>query len=262
MRINRYRIVRPQLSSSGARRCAALAALLLAVSAGAAAAQTVAATLSAPPGVLLSIRAAGFDDTGTNPRFTSASFSTTDYYNTAEVRNGIVWVEAKTSEELNALASPPADPFTVRAELTMTNDEDETATRTVDLETDYNVVSNPTPPATPSPQPQTTAITAPPGVLVSLTAADNFDDAGTNPRFTSATFSTTEYYSTAGIRDGVLWLQARTAQELNALDSPPASPFTVTVDASMTNDEGDTATTTFTFETTYDRDSAGQQESD
>ena len=44
-----------------------------------------------------------------------------------------------------------------------------------------------------------------------------------------------------------------TNAELNALDPRPDNPFTFTADVTMTNDEGQTASGTLTFETTYDR---------
>ena len=46
-------------------------------------------------------------------------------------------VRPRPSEELNALDPPPDNPFTVQVTLTMTNDEGETATGTVDYSTEY-----------------------------------------------------------------------------------------------------------------------------
>ena len=83
-----------------------------------------------------------------------------------------------------------------------------------------------------------------------------FTNAGTNPRFTEAVFSTMDYYrsGSTGIRDGVLVVTTKSTAELNALSSPPPEPFRVTVGMTMTNDEGHTATGTFAFRTTYPRD--------
>ena len=99
---------------------------------------------------------------------------------------------------------------------------------------------------------------APAGVLIYALAEGTFDNAGTNPRITAADFSTTEYYSVHRISDGRLWVQPMTAEELNALSSPPPSPITVDVTVTMTNDEGETASGTITFETPYERDASAQ----
>ena len=91
-----------------------------------------------------------------------------------------------------------------------------------------------------------------------------FSDFGTNATYTSVTFSTTEYLDTS--RSGVgtlhgspsltgsgghLSVTVLTNDELNALDPKPPSPFTFTADVALTNSEGETASTTLTFQTAY-----------
>ena len=211
----------------------------------------------APAGVLVYVRAGdAFDNAGTNPRFTGAVFSSTEYYSAHTIRDGILYVQPRTAAELSALPSPPSSPFTVAVDATMTNDEGQTATGTLTFRTTYERVEAALPSEPAEPEPvfsETEARIAPVGILVYVLAGDAFDNAGTNPRFTGAVFSSTEYYSAHTIRDGILYVQPRTAAELSALPSPPSSPFTVAVDATMTNDEGQTATGTLTFRTTYER---------
>ena len=78
----------------------------------------------------------------------------------------------------------------------------------------------------------TEARPAPPGVLAGVAADLSFDNAGTDPRITDAEFSATEYRDTREIgSDGRVWLRAMTDAGLNALASPPPSPFTVAVDS-------------------------------
>ena len=124
-------------------RAAALAAALAILGAAAAASDSSTLRVSAPPGVLVSISAhqwydewTGADD-GTNPKITEATFSTTDYYDEHEVNDGRLWVQAKSDADLNALASPPSDPFEVEVDVKMTNDEDLEKTDTVVFTTDY-----------------------------------------------------------------------------------------------------------------------------
>ena len=223
------------------------------------------AARNARPGIVVSTSAEDeFDDAGTNPIFTGAVFSTMAYYDDTSTgidpSKGILLVGAKTAAELNALASPPDSPFTVTVEVTMTNDEGQTATGTMTFETTY--VRDPTP-ATPTPTftGSQAARNAPPGIAISVSAADEFDDAGTNPRFIGTVYSTTAYYDdkSTGIDSstGNLVVQAKTTAELNALASPPDSPFTVTVEVTMTNDEGATASGTLTFTTSYTRTPSG-----
>ena len=207
----------------------------------------------APPGVLISVGAGAFADAGTNPRITNAVFSTTAYLNTNQIHRGRLFLEVKTADELNALASPPDSPFTFTAEVTMTNDEGLTGTGTITFSTSYDRDQTPKPAAVPV-QPtlsRTAQISAPPGELVTIGADEVFDNAGTNPRFTNAVFSATAYYDVSRIEAGRLAVQAKTARDLNTMASPPDSPFTVTVEVTMSNDEGETATGTLSFETHF-----------
>lgn len=200
-----------------------------------------------------------FFNAGTNPRFTDVSFATMEYYvdaDTGITDDGRLAVRVKTAAQLNGLPDPPPATFRVSTTLTMANDDGDTATTTIRISTSY----------TRNPIPQPTfrtgggAVTAVPGVLVSTFIEGWFDNQGTNPRFSSATFSTLDYYDEtySGIgahHDGYLFAQAKTSAELNALDTPPPDPFYVYATVTMTNDEGQTATGTITFETDYERDS-------
>ena len=251
----------------GAPRWALAAAVAVLGAAPAAATESsLTVRLSAPPGVLVSVSAHQWygewtGDEGSNPRYTEAAFSTMEYYVEAYTRiyDGLLFLQPKTSEELNALASPPPDPFTVTVEVTMTNDEGETATGTLKFKTDYASASDDetVPSLTTNPQPyqvRWTAITAEPGTTVTIYAVNLFASAGTNPKITDAVFSTTEYYDTHEVRDGLLRVQSKSAADLNALASPPSDPFTVEVRVTMANDEGQTASGTINFETTYGGD--------
>ena len=213
----------------------------------------------APPGVLISFIASWtFDDAGTNPTITEVEFSTTDYYSTHSISNGIAFLEAKSSAALNALSPRPSSPFTVDVTLTMSNDEGQTATGTVEVETTYDrMPDTPSAPNDPDTVPTAAARGAQhvgPGTLVNIWADTPwFNNAGTNPRVTEASFSTTEYYSTHEVLEDKVHLQVKTGAELSALPSPPVSPFIVTVTVTMTNDEGQTATGDFEFQTSYHR---------
>ena len=260
----------PALARHGVRAAALAAALLLgaapvAFAPEAAAEPTFKTGLEvrkATPGILITAAAVdAFDNAGTNPRYTEAAFSTMEYYVEAYTRiyDGLLFLQPKTSEELNALASPPPNPFTVTVEVTMTNDEGETATGTLKFKTDYASGSDDetAPSLQSNPQPylvRWTAITAEPGTTVTVYAVNLFASAGTNPKITDAVFSTTEYYDTHEVRDGLLRVQAKSAADLNALASPPSDPFTVEVRVTMANDEGQTASGTINFETTYGGD--------
>ena len=216
-------------------------------------------TVSAPTGTQVTINADGyFDNPGTNPQFTDAVFSTTDYYDVHEVSNGVIVVQAKTAADLNAMQAPPSNPFTVSVEVTMTNDAGQTASGTIDLETTWAKATAPGPaqPVMPTFADDPATIDAPSGVLISVGVGDYFNNPGTNPKFTAAVFSTTDYYDVHEVSNGEVWVKAKTAADLNAMQSPPSNPFTVTVDVTMTNDGGQTATGTLTFETTYVRSPA------
>ena len=101
-------------------------------------------------------------------------------------------------------------------------------------------------------------IDAPPGTLFATDAADVFDDAGTNPRFLSVSFSTGDYYGPdSGVYGvGRLWVEVKSEEKLNALPSPPPSPFTVTATVTMINDALVTAKGAIEFRTTYARNPA------
>ena len=219
-----------------------------------------------PVGTLTSITAGEvFDNAGTNPRFTDAVFADSPYLTDGRVHNGLLFVEAKTAEQLNALSPPPPSPFTVAVDVTMTNDEDQTATGTLTYEMRYaRATTAGTPPEAPRDPPvqptfsRTATESLPVGILISYTADEMFDNAGTNPRFTGAVFPDRTYLNegavpTSGTRAGQLFIEVKTAEQLSALASPPDSPFTVTAEVTMTNDEGQTATGTVTFEMRYAR---------
>ena len=210
--------------------------------------------VTARPGFQININAAdAFDDAGTNPRLTDAVFSTTTYYAWHSLSRGL-YVTVKSEAALNALAEPPPSPFTVDITLTMTNDEGQTASGTVTLQTTYDRMTAeersriPTPTFT-----QTEMMNAPPGESVFVYADDVFDDIGTNAKLTGAVFSTRKYHSRGHTGLGMLWLTTRSAEKLNAMETPPPSPFTVDVTVTMTNDEGKQASGTVTFRTEYDR---------
>ena len=97
---------------------------------------------------------------------------------------------------------------------------------------------------------------APEGTMVSVWIGSVFDNAGSTPRFTSAALSTLEYCdvcATIGANDTRIWYRAKTSDELNAMSPPPPTPFTVTLDVAMTNDDGETASGTLSLKTQYER---------
>ena len=227
------------------------------------------ASQTAPYGTLISTTIDKvFLNAGTNPRFTDAVFSTMEYYDQdrTKIDNDRVFVDVKTAEELNALPSAPPSPFTVTANLTMTNDEGETVTGTMSYVTEY--LRNPTPGATPTapsdapqetPTPKTDATVnvSTVGILISIDPEEAFDNLGTNPKFTAGQFSTEDYFKDSplnGVANGRLYFWFKTAAELNDLPSPPPSPFTVTATVTMTNDEGHTATGSVNLVAEYARD--------
>ena len=242
--------------------CAALALSAASGSAALAAGQPYKIYSLAPPGSLVTVDPARYFLHGTNPRFTEATFSTTEYYSSHEISDGQLLVQVKTDAELNALSPPPPARFTVTATVTMTNDEGLTASSMIEFQTEYrrNAPTLPQPGGPPAPTfiQQSGAAIAPPGHLMSTQAHQWFDNAGTNPRITDAVFSTTEYYKEHSISRGFLWFEVKSTAELNALPSPPPSPFRVDVTVTMTNDEGRTASGTITFETEYVRAAAAE----
>lgn len=54
-------------------------------------------------------------------------------------------MRAKTSEELNALETPPPNPFRVTVDVTMTNDEEQEASGTITYQTTYDYTPPPPP---------------------------------------------------------------------------------------------------------------------
>ncbi len=213
-------------------------------------------TRPGPVGVLLSHRISeSFNNAGTNPRFTDVTFDKPAYLDVppsgdiTEPAEGVAsrfWVRTKTSAQLRALPEPPSNPFTVKATATMTNDEGHTGT--VTFTTKYQTEEPPTPTA----KTGTGVFNAPAGALTSISADQVFDNAGTNPTFTNVDFYSTYYYSGTGISDsGQVWVRVKTDAELNALDVVPRNPFTSSASVTMTNDEGQTATGTASFKTTY-----------
>ncbi len=268
MTIEHHRTIEPRLRP---RRFAAfvapLAAAVLLGAPPAAAEPTVKLSrIAAHPGVEFSLPAdAVFADAGTNPEFTEAEFSTTEYYDRSGIdADGVLWVQAKAVKDLNDLPSPPTSPFEVTAAVTMTNDEGQTASATLTFITRYSrEASAPPPPsvrtwqtgASPS-RPQN----APAGTLISTSVEEFFDNPGTNPRFIDAEFSTTEYYDVARVSaydpaeptSGRILVKAKLPKDLKALPTPPPNPFTVTAVATMTNDEGQKAQVTITYKTSWD----------
>ena len=183
-----------------------------------------------------------------------------EYYSFGQISEGVLWVRARNDAELNALPAPPPSPFTVDVTVTMANDEGRTASGTIAFETPYERATPEQPDEAPAPTfSETEALRdADPRFWKQIRADDVFDNAGTNPRITAAVFFTTEYYSVHKVNEGRLWVRPKTSEELNALPSPPRCPFTVDASVTMLNDEGQTATGTITFETTYER--AGRAE--
>ena len=208
---------------------------------------------NASAGALTSISADQvFDNAGTNAKFTNVDFYSTYYYSGTGISDsGQVWARVKTDAELNALDVVPRNPFTTSASVTMTNDEDQTATGTVSFKTTYAKPDSPSGGPTPK---QKGVLNLSPGYSYIYSPHLLFDNVGTNARITGAAFSTLDYYNKldTGVWGGEVYVFAKTAAQLNALASPPPSTFTVDVMVTMTNGAGQTATNTLTFQTTYD----------
>ena len=282
MTINRHRAVKPTSSSwstaegsstrTGPRRLAAFAAALAATvlmlsgtpAAAAPTFQTQSSHISAPPDVLVSVSAEdNFDNAGTNPRFTDVAFTATAFYSDSGIVDGVLQVRAMTAADLNALSSPPPNPFAVTATATMTNDEGETATGRFTFETYYAKQENTSStPVGPAPTPIHETRHGVPGALMSHQISHSFNNAGTNPVFTDVTFDKPEYLdvppsgdivdvNAAPDGDSRFWVRVKTSEHLRAVLSPPPSPFTVKATATMKNDEGHTGTVTVTFTTNY-----------
>ena len=213
-------------------------------------------TVTARPGFQINIPAwKAFDNAGPNPRLTEAVLSNPEYFDWHGVKRGRLYVEVKSDAALNvAAAPPPPSPFTTTAAVTMTNDRGETASGTITFRTTYDRMTPEQLRAVPTPAfTQTETMNAPPGKSVLVYSDDVFDDTGTNAKLTGAVFSAREYYSVGHTKLGMLWLKAKTAEQLNAMSPPPPSPFTTDVTVTMANDEGKEASGTITFRTTYVR---------
>ena len=214
------------------------------------------ATWNAFPGVLIAVLAEdAFDNAGTNPRITDAVFSAAKYFSVHQVSRNKLWAWLKTDAQLRALSPPPPSPFTVDVAVTMANDEGQTASGTITFRATYDQTA----PEEPGGEPVAPTVlddptwNAPPGVLINVLAETAFDNAGTNPEIIAAELPAAEYHSVLRIDGGKLWIQSMTAEELNALPTPPPSPFAVKVTVTMANDESQTASGTLTFETEYAR---------
>ena len=149
MHTNRHRAAElpasPRSRRAGGHRSAALAgalAVLMLGTTAAVAAPTVKAGLQPlDPGAGEVVQAKAqftFDNAGTNPRFTAATFSTMDYY--VEANTGItgtlsdfIDIKPKTSAELGAMSPPPSNPFSVDVTVTMRNDEFHVVTDTIEV---------------------------------------------------------------------------------------------------------------------------------
>ena len=213
----------------------------------------------APPGSLTGLTPVhAFYNVGTNPRFTSVEFSSMEYYDSVSIgnRDGYLYVQVKNAEQLRAMAKPPPSPFTVTATVTMTNDEGATGTRTLTFETKY-FTSEALAALTVGPTAKTGTIIKVPRYprAIAVRVADVFDNAGTNPVFTRSVFSTRVYhrFPFSGVqgRERRMALMAKPEADLKALATPPPNPFDIKVTLTMTNDEVQTATGTFTVRTTY-----------
>ncbi|MCY4591406.1 MAG: hypothetical protein OXE86_12765, partial [Alphaproteobacteria bacterium] len=97
------------------------------------------------------------------------------------------------------------------------------------------------------------------GILTSVHPSKVYDGPtkhGGNPRFTSVTFSTMDYYDdeVTGLVIKKIMVMTKTAAELNAMDPPPPNPFMVTADATWTDDTGTTKDVKITFTTTWPKE--------
>ena len=220
----------------------------------------------ARPGTLVSLSPSDmFDNVGTNPRFTSAFVPIREFleehYISTDPHDGSsrLHVRVKTTDALNALPSPPPNPFYTWATVAMTNDEEQTFARNVTFETRYlrkqGLVYVPGQPPTVY---RTIPFLVPAGTFIRIYPRDVFDNSGTNPVFTEVSFSTTDYFHQYSIMDapghhnhGTILVQAKDNDQLNALPSPPPNPAEVTATVTITNDEEQTATAKVTIETAY-----------
>ena len=253
-----------RLFAAGRRRGglpAALAAMALMLAAAPAAAEeptilTQTRPINAPPGLALGIHADEvFHNPGTDPEITEAEFSTTLWYSTHEVSDGRLLLQARTEEELNALASPPPSPFEVTVDVTMENAEGQTASGALTFQTTYERTSST--PWEPPPEPtfsHSGTISAAPGAVTTVLIDDLFDNPGTNPRFVGVGFHSTTYLEFYDIPEATpdrFTVEIMNERDLSALSPQPPRPFSFQADVSMENDEGQTASGTVTFSTTW-----------
>ena len=108
--------------------------------------------ITAIPGVKHTVRIDRlFVNPGTNPKFVVVDFSS-HIVLLDESRTGlpddsggadIFTVAVKTEDELRALASPPPNVFSFEADVSMTNDEDQTASGRVTFQTEWNIAPLP-----------------------------------------------------------------------------------------------------------------------
>lgn len=259
-------------------RAAALALAIAAGPAAPAAAEPAFAwdnPLDMPPGVATYIPVQSvFSDSGTNPVFDSVTFGTTAYidpsrsgfgsvpsgFSSGADRGELLVVTMLTNAELNALDPLPDNPFTFTADVTMTNDEGQTASATLTFETTY---ARTTDEGSQDPPPPVflrsgSAVTADPGGTLTFDVNGLFDNAGTNPRFTAVGVEAfaSDFASAAlvaGSNDTEFTVTVATSAELSALETPPPATFGFTVDVEMTNDAGHEASGVIVLETTYVR---------
>ena len=239
---------------AGPRSAAALAAMLAALilSTTTAVADTVYKTTTVLIGVLITIDPGDFytlSGWAEDPRFTSVTFSTMDYYDDSitGLHGKYIAVKTKTAAELNAMANPPSNPFTVTADATWTDNTGTTKSARISLKTTWPKK------APPGPTLSVTTQHAAPGSMASGWASYFFSNAGAGARLTDVSFSTMEYYDAdrTGLSGTFLDVVAKSSEELNAMDSPPPNPFTVQVTLTMTNNAGQTGTGTVDYITNY-----------
>ena len=200
-------------------------------------------------------------DLGTNPNLTDVQWSTTEYIDTSEtygiVHGNIdrICVQIKSADELNRMAYPPPNPFSVTPTVSMENDEGETATDcdfifgTRYLRNPVAFVPTLSDPEDDGPRLKTTTALAPAGTTASAFASYFFENAGSGAELTEAEFQTKQYYHSAGVSGGILDITVKSSAELAALPYPPPNPFEVNVTLTMTNNAGETATGTVTYTT-------------
>ena len=224
-------------------------------------------TVEPAPGTTLTYSVTDlFDNAGTNPVFTSVGFAQPHYLVTfgfvpsrVADRSESFDMTVKTSAQLNALPSPPPSPFTFTADVSMTNDEEQTALGTITFRTTYDRATQP--PAPPPTFSLTDKVAVPPGQRIFIYIADMFDNPGAGAEIETPQVDADERALYKDISSGAhhsdrfdyIMVWAWTAAQLNAMTPPPPSPFTADVAVTMNNDAGQTASGTVVLETTYVR---------